>query len=197
MKNEWKIDTYGDSEQLHGHKVTVCKVWTEQYTDVYSHDHRPSINQLEIRLLTDAGNVVEGRLLGVCACAPQTNGKQRRTWRMKRNFNFRNVGNGTMYKWLFWWWTAFQRNLYPWSSKEQRSRRFDHKATYSSTKLSSLAFLLPFMYICTILYYTILLEDDGTSVFYFDMLRYVWKWAPWRRSALSEYTEVYITFHCQ
>lgn len=60
MKNESKIDTYGDSEQLYGHEVTLRKDWTEIYTDIYSHDHRAGINQLEIWLEADAGNVVEG-----------------------------------------------------------------------------------------------------------------------------------------
>lgn len=83
MKNERKIDTYGDSEQLHSHKVTLRKDWTEIYTDIYSHDHRAGINQLEIWLRADAGNVVEGWLFGWCACAAPPN--ERKTTRAKKN----------------------------------------------------------------------------------------------------------------
>lgn len=117
-----KIDTYGDSEQLHGHKVTLCKVWTEQYTDIYSHDHRPSINQLEIWLRTDAGNVVEGRPLDVYACAPPNKRKTTRDMKDERQFTIQNDRNVTRNRRLLMWCSGFTRNLDPWFSKNQRSR---------------------------------------------------------------------------
>lgn len=139
MKNEWKIDTYGDSEQLHGHKVTLCKVWTEQYTDVYSHDHRPSINQLEIRLRTDAGNVVERRLRDVCACAPPNKRKTARDMNDERQFTFQKtleMAQGTNDYILVMF--RISEELWPLIFQGSKVKGFDHKATSHTTRLSSL-----------------------------------------------------------
>lgn len=56
--------------------------------------------KLEIRLRTDAGNVVEGRLLDVCACVHDTNGKQRGTRKLKGNLHFRKLSRWDRNKWL-------------------------------------------------------------------------------------------------